>query len=376
MLGVQKDCGHTFLKHIQMYDFLIVGAGLYGSVCARELTDKGYSCLVIDKRSHIGGNCHTSRQSGIDVHTYGPHIFHTSNQEVWEYINRFTEFIPYKFSPVANYFGELYSLPFNLWTFYQIYGDHSVNGVSKKLSMFASDEEPSNLEEFAIQAVGKKMYRKLIHGYTKKQWQTDPKNLPADIIKRLPVRLTFDNNYFNDTYQGIPKDGYTAIFERLLDGIDIGLGVDYFKERNVLKSKKIIYTGKIDELFDYCYGDLDYRSLRFKQKTYDVSNYQGTAVINYTDDVTPYTRVIEHKHFVPFVESSKTIVTQEYPAEYKRGVEPYYPINNTENNEKYKMYKELADKDPNLYLGGRLAEYKYYDMHQVIASALAFTKVT
>lgn len=357
-----------------MIDFLIVGAGLYGSVCARELTDKGYSCLVIDKRPHIGGNCYTSKQHGIDVHTYGPHIFHTSNEEVWNYINRFSEFIPYKLSPVANYFGELYSLPFNLWTFYQIYGDYSVSGVSQKLSMFASDKEPSNLEEFAIQAVGEKMYRKLIHGYTKKQWQTDPKNLPADIIKRLPVRLTFDNNYFNDTYQGMPKDGYTAIFERMLDGIDVKLGVDYFKERNDLKSKKIIYTGKIDELFDYCYGDLDYRSLRFKQKTYDVSNYQGTAVMNYTDDVTPYTRVIEHKHFVPFLESSKTIVTQEYPAEYKRGVEPYYPINNTENNEKYKMYKELADKDPNLYLGGRLAEYKYYDMHQVIASALAFTK--
>jgi len=355
-----------------MYDFLIVGAGLYGSVCARELTDKGYSCLVIDKRTHIGGNCHTSKQHGIDVHTYGPHIFHTSNQEVWEYINRFTEFIPYKFSPVANYFGELYSLPFNLWTFYQIYGDHSVDGVSKKLSRFKSSIEPTNLEEFAIQAVGEKMYRKLIHGYTKKQWQTDPKNLPADIIKRLPVRLTFDNNYFNDTYQGMPKDGYTAIFERMLDGIDVKLGVDYFKERNALKSKKTIYTGKIDELFDYCYGDLDYRSLRFKQKTHNVSNYQGTAVMNYTDDVTPYTRVIEHKHFVPFIESSKTIVTQEYPAEYKRGVEPYYPINNTENNEKYKMYKELANKDPNLYLGGRLAEYKYYDMHQVIASALNF----
>jgi UDP-galactopyranose mutase len=355
-----------------LIDFLIVGAGLYGSVCARELTDKGYSCLVIDKRPHIGGNCHTSKQHGIDVHTYGPHIFHTSNEEVWNYINRFSEFIPYKLSPIANYFGELYSLPFNLWTFYQIYGDHSVSGVSQKLSVFASNEEPRNLEEFAIQAVGEKMYRKLIHGYTKKQWQTDPKNLPADIIKRLPIRLTFDNNYFNDTYQGMPKDGYTAIFERMLDGIDVELGIDYFKERSALKSKKIIYTGKIDELFDYCYGDLDYRSLRFKQKTHNVSNYQGTAVMNYTDDVTPYTRVIEHKHFVPFIESSKTIVTQEYPAEYKRGVEPYYPINNTENNEKYKMYKELADKDPNLYLGGRLAEYKYYDMHQVIASALNF----
>jgi len=374
MRGVPKEYGLIYLTSTRMYDFLIVGAGLYGSICARELTDKGYSCLVIDKRTHIGGNCHTSRQHGIDVHTYGPHIFHTSNKEVWDYINRFTEFHTYKFSPVANYFGELYSLPFNLWTFHQVYGEHNVGAVAKKLENFKLDKEPSNLEDFAIQAVGEKMYKKLIYGYTKKQWQTDPKDLPADIIKRLPVRLTFDNNYFNDTYQGIPKDGYTAIFERLLDGMDIQLGVDYFKERNAIKSKKTIYTGKIDELFDYCYGDLDYRSLRFKHKTYDTSNHQGTAVINFTDDVTPYTRSIEHKHFAPFVESIKTIVTQEYPVAYERGIEPYYPINNKENNLKYQKYKNLADSQKDLYLGGRLAEYKYYDMHQVIASALSFVK--
>lgn len=354
-----------------MFDYLIVGAGLYGSICARELTDKGYSCVVIDKRTHIGGNCHTSKQHGIDIHTYGSHIFHTSNERVWEYINRFTDFHTYKFSPVANYYGELYSLPFNLWTFYQVYGVSGVKEVQDKLKEFKSDKDPENLEDFAIQSLGEKMYRKLIYGYTKKQWGKEPKNIPADIIKRLPVRMTYDNNYFNDRYQGIPKDGYTAIFERMLKGIDVRLGVNYFDCD--IKHKNVIYTGKIDELFDYCYGDLDYRSLIFKIKTYNKSNHQGTANVNYTDRDTPYTRSIEHKHFVPYKTTAKTVVTTEYPRKYERGIEPYYPVNNKENNLKYTRYKDLADKVDNLHLGGRLADYKYYDMHQVIDKALIFT---
>ncbi len=357
-----------------MYDFLIVGAGLYGSVCARELTDKGYNVLVIDKRTHIGGNCYTSRQKGIDVHVYGPHIFHTSNEEVWEYVNRFAYFEPFKFSPVANYLGELFSLPFNLWTFSQVYGLTTPEQVRQKLVDMKSFDEPKNLEEVAINSIGWLMYQKLVYGYTKKQWMREPRELPAEIIKRLPVRLTFDNNYFNDKYQGIPMGGYTSMFEQLLDGINLELGVEFKMTHLRIKAKNIIYTGKIDELFDYEYGDLDYRSLRFEQKTHPTDNHQGTAVINYTDDVTKFTRSIEHRHFARNVESDVTIVTKEYPSEYFRGAEPYYPVDTVENRIRYTQYKAEADAIDGLHLGGRLAEYKYYDMHQVIESALNFCK--
>jgi UDP-galactopyranose mutase len=357
-----------------MYDFLIVGAGLYGSVCARELTDKGYSCLVVDKRPHLGGNCYTSNQKGIDVHVYGPHIFHTSNEEVWNYINRFATFHQYKFSPVANYIGNIYSLPFNLWTFQQIYGVSSPHEVEQKLSEMKKFDEPKNLEEVAINSIGWLMYQKLVYGYTKKQWMREPKDLPAEIIKRLPVRLTFDNNYFNDRYQGIPVGGYTPIFEKLLEGIDVRLGIEFKNINGDTTAKNIIYTGKIDELFDYVYGDLDYRSLRFEQKTYKKENHQGTAVINFTDDVTKFTRSIEHRHFDRDVDSKYTIVTKEYPTEYFRGAEPYYPVDTVENRIRYNQYKNLADGFGGLYLGGRLAEYKYYDMHQVIEKALNFCR--
>lgn len=360
-----------------MYDFIIVGSGFFGSICAHELNKLKYKVLVLEKRNHIGGNCYTSNRDGINVHDYGPHIFHTSNEEVWKWINQFTSFNDFTLRPVANYKGEIYSLPFNMLTFSKLWNITHPN-EAKKIIKEQSEEigEPSNLEEQAIKLVGKDVYEKLIKGYTKKQWRKDPKDLPKEIIKRLPVRFTYDNNYFNDKYQGIPVGGYTQIFENLLKGIEVRLNTDFLKEKDKWngKSKKIIYTGPIDAYFNYQFGELEYKTTTFDHTKIDSENFQGVAMMNYTDEETPYTRCIEHKHF----ESSNSLstwVTWEYPTEYNiKETEPYYPVNDHENNSKYLKYKKLSYNESNMIFGGRLAEYKYYDMHQVIESALNTVK--
>lgn len=355
-----------------MYDYLIVGAGFFGSICAYELTKNGYKCLVIDKRNHIGGNCYTSNKNGINIHKYGPHIFHTSNDKVWNWINQFVEFNSFTYRPVANYKGEIYSLPFNMWTFSKLWGISMPNeamDIIKKQSDYI--DNPINLEEQAIKLVGKDVYEKLIKGYTEKQWMKDATFLPKEIIKRLPVRFTYDNNYFNDKYQGIPIGGYTQIFKKLLLNIDLMLDTDFFKDQLPLY-EKIIYTGPIDTFFNYKYGNLEYKTTRFEHFTKDVDNYQGVSVMNFTDKETPYTRIIEHKHF-DWINSNNTVITFEYPQEYKAGLtDPFYPVNDKENNDIYLKYKKEADKLENIYFGGRLAEYKYYDMDKVILSALDF----
>lgn len=356
-----------------MYDYLIVGSGFFGSICAYELNKQGYKCIVIDKRNHIGGNCYTSNRDGINVHDYGPHIFHTSNEEVWKWINQFTKFNNYVNTPVANYKGEIYSLPFNMWTFSKLWNITHPD-QAKKIIEEQSKEigEPINLEEQAIKLVGRDIYEKLIKGYTAKQWKKDPKELPKEIIKRLPVRFTYNNNYFNDKYQGIPIGGYTQIFEKLLNGIEVKLNIDYLKDKEYWnnQAKNIIYTGPIDAYYDYKFGELEYKATKFDHKKLDISNYQGTAVMNYTDIEVPYTRTIEYKHFEDS-KSDVTWITFEYPIEYiANKVEPIYPVNDLKNNNRYQQYKELADKEKNIIFGGRLAEYKYYDMHQVIESAL------
>ena len=353
-----------------MYDYLIVGSGFFGSICAYELNRKGFKVCVIDNRNHIGGNCYTSNRDGINVHDYGPHIFHTSNEEVWKWINQFVKFNHFRLSPVANYNGELYSLPFNMWTFSQMWGVTTPD-EAKAIIQQQSDEigEPTNLEEQAIKFVGKDVYNKLIKGYTEKQWRKPATELPKEIIKRLPVRFTYDNNYFNDKYQGIPIGGYTQIFEKLLDGIDIKLNTDYFNDE-LPEHNTVIYTGPIDKFYNYRFGELEYKTTRFDHKQLDTPNYQGCAIMNYTDSETPYTRKIEHKHF-EFGDSDTTWVTHEYPIEYDaKTTEPYYPVNDSENNDKYNLYKSLVNSEKNIIFGGRLAEYKYYDMHQVIESAL------
>lgn len=353
-----------------MYDYLIVGSGFFGSICAYELNKKGYKVCVIENRNHIAGNCYTSNRDGINVHDYGPHIFHTSNEEVWKWINQFVEFNHFRLSPVANYKGELYSLPFNMWTFSQMWGVTTPD-EAKALILQQNDEiaEPTNLEEQAIKFVGKDVYNKLIKGYTEKQWRKPCNELPKEIIKRLPVRFTYDNNYFNDKYQGIPIGGYTQIFEKLLEGIDVKLNTDYFNDE-LPEHNKVIYTGPIDKFYNYKFGELEYKTTRFEHNQLDTPNYQGCAIMNYTDLETPYTRTIEHKHF-EFGDSDTTWVTHEYPVEYNaKTTEPYYPVNDLENNQKYDLYKILADSEKNVIFGGRLAEYKYYDMHQVIVSAL------
>ncbi|WP_078550192.1 UDP-galactopyranose mutase [Litchfieldia alkalitelluris] len=358
-----------------MYDYLIVGAGLYGSVFAYEAKQRGKKCLIIDKRHHIGGNIYTEEIEGINVHKYGAHIFHTNNKRIWDYVNRFAEFNRYTNSPVANYKGELYNLPFNMNTFNKLWGVISPAEAMQKIEEqrnAAGITDPKNLEEQAISLVGTDIYEKLIKGYTEKQWGRPAKELPAFIIKRLPVRFTYDNNYFNDRYQGIPIGGYTGIIEKMLEDIDIRLNVDFFEDRDELTkiAKKVVYTGMIDQYFDYKFGVLKYRSLQFETKVLDdTDNHQGNAVVNYTDRETPYTRVIEHKHF-EFGTQDKTIITEEYPSEWEPGEEPYYPINDDINNDMFKKYKELADGEPNVIFGGRLANYKYYDMHQVIGAAL------
>ena len=357
-----------------MFDYLIVGSGFFGSICARELTDRGKKVCVIENRNHIGGNCYTSNRDGINVHDYGPHIFHTSNDEVWEWINKYADFNDFTLSPVANYKGEIYSLPFNMWTFSKLWGiSHPYQAKEIIQQQGSHIDEPKNLEEQAIKLVGKDVYEKLIKGYTEKQWRKDAKDLPKEIIKRLPVRFTYNNNYFNDKYQGIPIGGYTKIFEKVLDGIEVRLETDFFTAE-LPKSKNIIYTGPIDRYFDYKFGELEYKTTSFEHKKIDTDNYQGVVVMNYTEKDIPFTRTIEHKHFEK-VDSDSTWVTWEFPTEYKADeTEPYYPVNDKENTKIYNKYKKLADKEKNVYFGGRLAEYKYYDMHKVIESALNFVK--
>lgn len=357
------------------YDYLIVGSGFFGSICAYELNKIGKKVLVIDSRNHIGGNCHTERKDGINVHTYGPHVFHTSNEEVWKWINQFVEFNNFKLNPVANYKDELFSLPFNMWTFNKLW---NVTTPEQAKSIIESQSEeitdPSNLEEQAIKLVGRDVYEKLIKGYTTKQWKKDPKELPKEIITRLPVRFTFDGNYFYDKYQGIPIGGYTQIFEKLLDGIDVKLNTDYFIDE-LPEHDKVIYTGPIDKFFNYKFGELEYKTTRFEHKHFNTPNYQGTPLMNYTQVEIEHTRVIEHKHFEN-IDTPSTWVSWEYPHTYKAGeTEPYYPVNDKINTEIYLNYKEEADKlSDKVLFGGRLAEYKYYDMHQVIDSALNFIK--
>jgi UDP-galactopyranose mutase len=350
---------------------LIVGAGFYGAICAHELVKRGKSVLVIEKRDHIGGNCYTRNVEGVHVHEYGPHIFHTNDKKIWEWINQFAEFNNYKNTPVANYKGEIYSLPFSMWTFAQMWGVKTPEEAKEKIESQRYDGKVTNLEEQALSLVGKDIYEKLIKGYTTKQWRKDPKELPASIIKRLPVRFTYDNNYFNDKYQGIPIGGYTQIFEKLFDGVNIKYNVDYFERREQWDAvaENLIYTGPIDKFFDYKHGDLEYKSIRWENELMDKDNHQGCAVMNYTDVEVPYTRVIEHKYFDD-QNQKVTYVSKEFPQEYKRGVDPFYPVNDETNTAIYKKYKSMADDLPNVHFGGRLATYKYYDMHQVIAAAL------
>ena len=360
------------------YDYLIVGAGPFGAVFAHEAKKRGKRVLVIDKRSHTGGNMYCEKVEGINVHKYGAHIFHTSNKDVWDYVNQFCTFNNYINSPIANYKDEIYNLPFNMNTFNKLWGVVTPQEAKEKIENQVKESnitEPKNLEEQAISLVGKDIYEKLIKGYTEKQWGRRCTELPAFIIKRLPVRYTYDNNYFNDKYQGIPEGGYNVIFDKLLEGIDVELNVDFFDKKGELlqKADKIVFTGMIDQYFDYQYGVLEYRSLRFEHETLDEENHQGNAVVNYNEREVPYTRIIEHKHF-EFGKQPKTVITKEYPAEWKQGDEPYYPVNNDKNAEIFKKYQELAEKEENVIFGGRLADYRYYDMHHVFERALEVVK--
>ena len=357
-----------------MYDYLIVGAGLFGSIFAYEAKKRGKNCLVIDKRPHIGGNIYTKEVEGINVHEYGAHIFHTSNHEVWEYIQQFATFNRYTNSPIARYKDEIYNMPFNMNTFNKLWGVITPEQAKKKIEQQIKESgitDPKNLEEQAISLVGRDIYEKLVKGYTQKQWGRRCDELPSFIIKRLPVRFTYDNNYFNDLYQGIPIGGYTQIIEKMLEGIDIRLNCNYFSNRKELETiaNKIVFTGMIDQYYDYCFGELEYRSLRFETEVLEMENYQGNAVVNYNEYEIPYTRIIEHKHF-EYGETRKTVITREYPATWKIGDEPYYPMNDEKNNYLYEKYKALADKENKVIFGGRLGMYQYYDMHHIISEAL------
>ena len=356
------------------YDYLIVGAGLFGATFAQKAQEAGKTVLVIDKRPHVGGNIYTEDVEGIQVHKYGAHIFHTNDHRVWEYVNRFATFNRYTNSPMANYHGELYSLPFNMLTFNKMWGVITPDEAKAKIEEQKWESgitEPKNLEEQAISLVGTDIYEKLVKGYTEKQWGRPCTELPAFIIKRLPVRFTYDNNYFNALYQGIPIEGYTAMVARMLEGVEVRLGVDFFEHREELEAlaEKIVYTGAIDAYFNYCYGPLCYRSIRFESEVLNTDNYQGNAVINYTDAETPYTRIIEHKHFV-FGTQQKTVISREYSQEWTPGIEPYYPINDEANNALCEKYKVLANREEKVIFGGRLGQYRYYDMDAVILSAL------
>ena len=356
------------------YDYLIVGSGLFGSVFAYEANKRGKKCLVTDRRSHIGVNIYTEKIEDINVHKYGAHIFHTSDKTVWEYMNRFAEFNNYINSPVAVYKDELYNLPFNMNTFSKMWGIRTPAQAKEIIEKQIADlhiTEPKNLEEQALSLAGRDVYEKLVKGYTEKQWGRSCTELPAFIIKRLPLRFTYDNNYFNDRYQGIPMGGYTAIIEKMLEGIEVRTDTDYFEFRkaNPDAAEKTVFTGMIDEYFDYSYGPLQYRSVRFETEVLDCDNYQGNAVVNYTEREVPYTRIIEHKHF-EFGKQPKTVISREYSSEWKQGMEPYYPVNNDENNALYEKYRRLAEQEGNVIFGGRLGHYKYYDMDKVVAAAL------
>ena len=357
-----------------MYDYLIVGAGLYGAICAEDLVRKGKKVLVIDKRNHLGGNCYSERRDGIDVHIYGPHIFHTNDENIWQWLTSKVEMNDFTLRPVANFKGQLFSLPFNMWTFNQVWGVTSPSEAKEKIaSSIRSGEKPRNLEEQAISLVGRDVYEKLIKGYTEKQWQRSALDLPPSIIKRLPVRFTYDNNYFNDKYQGIPVEGYTKLFEVLLQNVELRLETDFFSDAHEIKYKNLIYTGPIDKFYDYRFGRLEYRSTRFDhQRIENTDNYQGVAMMNFTDVNVPYTRIIEHKHFVPDRKVNGTWITKEYPLKKDVEGEPLYPINDDSNMKIYQKYKKLAEKENYVHFGGRLGTYKYYDMHQVIASALKY----
>lgn len=360
------------------YDFLIVGAGLFGATFAYKAKQKGMRCLVIDKRTHAGGNIYCKNEHKINIHYYGAHIFHTNDKAIWDFVNKFTSFNRYTNSPMANYKGELYNLPFNMNTFYKLWKVTTPKEAQDKIKEQVESLniiQPRNLEEQALALVGTDIYEKLIKGYTEKQWGRKASDLPAFIIKRLPVRFTYDNNYFNDLYQGIPMGGYNKITEGLLDGIEVKLNKDYLADRNYFNSiaEKIVYTGPIDEYFDHRFGALEYRSLRFEHEHINVPNFQGNAVVNYTDAQIPYTRILEHKHF-EFGTQPTTIITKEYSVEWKPGMEQYYPVNDEENNKRFSQYHELSFAENNILFGGRLAEYKYYDMHQVIGSALVKAK--
>lgn len=387
---------------MKKYDYLIVGSGLFGATFAHLAHKQGKTCLVIDKRAQLGGNIYCENIEGINVHKYGAHIFHTSNKEVWNFVNSIVEFNRYTNSPVANYKGKLYNLPFNMNTFYQMWGITTPEEAQAKIDEQKAEavakmkadgvSEPRNLEEQAQVLIGKDIYERLIKGYTEKQWGRKCTDLPAFIIKRLPVRLIFDNNYFNDKYQGIPMGGYNKLIDGLLEGVDTKVSVDFFKDeielpngnKGVLKdhwkelASKLVFTGKIDEFYNYQFGKLNYRTVRFEQETIDCPNYQGNAVVNYTEREVPYTRVIEHKHFEIFgaevYETPKTVISKEYSTEWKDGMEPYYPVNDKENSELYAQYKNLADQEEDVIFGGRLAEYKYYDMAPIIEKALAMFK--
>lgn len=363
---------------MKRYDYLIVGAGLSGAVFAHEMSEHGKTCLVIDKRNHIGGNIYTKELEGIQVHCYGAHIFHTSNKRVWDYASQFAEFNHYVNSPIAIYKGEVYNLPFNMNTFHQLWGVATPAQAQAKIQEQIAQMhivEPKNLEEQALALVGKDVYEKLIEGYTRKQWGRECKDLPSFIIRRLPLRYIYDNNYFNDPYQGIPKGGYTRIVKKLLEGVQVCLGVDFIKEREALTAQadKVLYTGMIDEYFNYRYGALEYRSLRFETETLNQYNYQGNAVVNYTDYEVPYTRIIEHKHF-EFGTQPKTVVTREYPRKWEPGAEPYYPVNDSRNTELFNKYEKLALDEPGVLFGGRLGMYRYMDMDKVIEEALAMAE--
>lgn len=358
-----------------MYDYLIVGCGMFGSVCARELTNHGKKCLIIDKRNHIAGNCYTSNYNGIHVHEYGPHIFHSNSKEIWNYINQFSEFNNYYHRVKVKYQEQIYSFPINLFTLYQLWNVKSPQEAINKFNIKTSTiDNPQNLEEWLLTKVGEEVYKIFFYGYTKKQWNKEPKNLPIETMKRIPIRTTYEDNYFYDKYQGVPINGYTELFKNMLDGIDIELGVNYLVKRDYWnnKAKRIIYTGPVDEFFDMTYGQLEWRSLEFKKEIYNIEDYQGCAVVNYTDENIPFTRITEHKHF-NFNQSKETIITKEFPSNYETGKEKYYPVNDDINNEKHEKYRKLIDKSKFIF-GGRLAEYIYYDMHQVIGSALKTVK--
>ena len=373
-----------------MYDYLIVGSGLFGATFAYKASKEGKKCLVIDKRPHTGGNIYCENIEGINVHKYGAHIFHTNSKTVWDFVNSIVEFNRYTNSPIANYKGKLYNLPFNMNTFYQMWGVTTPQKAKEKIEEQKAEAikimkkagiaEPRNLEEQAISLIGTDIYEALIKGYTEKQWGRKCTELPAFIIKRLPVRFIYDNNYFNDKYQGIPIGGYNKLIDGLLNGIEVKTGVDFFENRSYWENiaKTIVFTGKIDEFYDYCFGKLEYRTVRFEEEIHNCSNYQGNAVVNYTEKDIPYTRIIEHKHFEMFGtevdKCPKTIISKEYSTEWKDGMEPYYPVNDEKNNVLYTKYKELADKEENVIFGGRLAEYKYYDMAPIIEKVLTIYK--